>query len=407
MKLDKSTLVHSILLSFSNMLAKLLPKKPRLVVFGASNGRLYADNSRHLYEWILINRPDLQPVWLTKSKSVLQGLKQQQKPVALYSSWVGIKYLAQSQVGVFTNSLRDLAFDPFWVPDSIRLVALRHGKSVKRVRFARLEDTLSDSEIEERLRESNLIDQVISTSEFTSDIQEECLQVGRHKHVVTGYPRNDMLLDPSQEAKKNWETYLDDLRPSKVVLYGPSWRHGREPTRFFPFTDFNPDQLIAFLQERNILLLLRPHLNDLRQYPELHAFLINLSKTSVYVRLASQDVYADVNLLLPFVDVLISDYSALYHDFLLLDRPLMFFPYDYEEFARQNGFLYDYFEYLPGPAIYTLEQFFAHLDCLSRGEDPYLLKRRILRDKIHYYQDAKSCQRVAELIDSTIKTKHE
>ena len=84
-----------------------------------------------------------------------------------------------------------------------------------------------------------------------------------------------------------------------------------------------------------------PHVQDLR-YPALRAMLEALAAHPDCVRLATHEQLPDVNSFLPFVDVLITDYSALYHDFLLLDRPILFVPYDYEEFEQQNGFLYDY-----------------------------------------------------------------
>lgn len=400
----KQRVAHTIGKTTLCLLGKLRDPNRNLVVIGGMNGALYGDNSRHLYEWILRNRPDLYPVWLTKNQTVYNTLKEQGKPVALMASWAGITYLAHARIGVFTNSLHDLALSPFIIPDTLRLIALRHGKSVKRVRFARVEHKISPKEAIERSYESKLIYYAISTSEFISDIQEESLQIGRQKHIVTGYPRNDVLLSPTGEMQVRWERYLNGLNPTKIVLYAPSWRHGRERTRFFPFPDFDSDDLTTFLKHRRILLLLRPHLNDFSRYPDLRAFLDELAAGSDFIRVASHEVFPDVSMVLPFMDTLISDYSSLYHDFLLLDRPLMFIPYDYEDFARKNGFHYDYFEYLPGPAVDTFSDFCYQLDQIYQETDVYQQKRRKLSGLIHTYQDSSSCERVTALID---KIRHE
>ena len=45
-----------------------------------------------------------------------------------------------------------------------------------------------------RLKENKLIVKSIACSDFQADIQEECLLIGRNKHIVTGYPRNDWVL---------------------------------------------------------------------------------------------------------------------------------------------------------------------------------------------------------------------
>ena len=378
-------------------------KDDTLVLFGAMNGNYYGDNSRHVFQWVLKNRPDLNPVWLTRNNVVHNQLKSQNLPVALSNSILGLRLLYKAKVALFTNSFSDFAYDVKTVPAELNLIALRHGRSVKRIRFARKEHKISEEEARLRRKEGKMIRFAISTSEFISDMQEECLQVGREKHAVTGYPRNDIFFDTPHLIKKEWLKFLGDQRFNKTILYGPSWRHGREATRFFPFDDFNKEELFDCLKTNQVLLLLRPHVNDLRKYKSLKEFLSELANESINIRFAPHDVFPDVNSILPFVDTLISDYSALYHDFLLLDRPLMFIPYDYKDFEKQNGFLYDYFETLPGPAINTFKEFCAHTELLIKGEDPFAEKRRKVTDKIHTYKDANSCVRVAALIDKLLE----
>jgi len=366
---------------------------------GAANGERYADNSRHLYEWLLSERPDLEPLWLTRSREVFHSLKRNGRPVALASSWSGMRALARARVGAYTHSLYDLALSPFLVPEKLQLIALRHGKSVKKVRLAQADQALSPRELAERRHESSLVRCAISTSEFISDLQEESLRIGRSRHIVTGYPRNDALLDPTAEMRRQWEVYLGDLRPRKVVLYAPTWRHGREVTRFFPFGDFDKAALGEYLRSRNLLLLLRPHPNDAKAFPAMLAFLQQLCIDPDVMRVATQDGLPDAHSAVPFIDILVTDYSSLYHDFLLLDRPMLFIPYDYEEYNRRNGFHYDYFANLPGAGVSTMAQFLGGLESILEGQDGYGQQRSRLTEKVHEFRDARSCERVASLID--------
>lgn len=380
--------------------------KKEFILFGSSNGKLFSDNSKQLFEWMLRNQTitrNLKLVWITRSINVYKELKAQNYPVALMNSLGGRSLLHKAQLAVFTNSFYDFAANPQIVPKELNLFALRHGKSVKRVRYARKKHQMSAKEKKMRDKESQMIKYVISTSEFISDIQEKCLLLGRHKHIVTGYPRNDALFSSESENKHEWDKFLGNKSYKKTFLYAPSWRHGRESTKFFPFGDFEKEKLFHVLEKNNTLLLLRPHVNDLRKYNDLKTFLSILAESSEHIRFANHNLFPDVNSILPFVDALISDYSALYHDFLLLDRPLMFIPYDYEDFEKQNGFLYDYFENLPGPAINTFKEFCDHTELLIKGEDPFAEKRKKLTDKIHTYKDARSCERVAALIDKLIE----
>ena len=386
----------------SSSVSYFIPKQPDLVVFGAMKGDDYGDNGQHLFEWMLYNRPEARCVWLTHSKKVYDNLRSRGLPVYRTDSLRGILTVLRASAGVYTNSLRDLAAYPDMIPNSIQLIALRHGRSVKRVRFARMGDRIDETEAGSRQREGDLIRYAISTSDFISDMQEECLQIGREKHVVTGYPRNDALLDVPEPYLRRWKDYLDDANQPKVVLYAPTWRHGRIATRFFPFDDFNEQDLVATLKSNRAILLLRPHVRDLETYPQMGQFLAGLAEHDC-ILLATHREFPDANSLLPFVDVLVSDYSAIYHDFLLLDRAMLFIPYDYDDFERQNGFLYSYFENLPGPAVHTFGEFKDRLEAALSGHEDYAEKRATLRDKVHIYKDTKSRMRVADLLGSLIK----
>jgi len=301
-------------------------------------------------------------------------------------------------VGLFTNSLRDLSIDPFLVPRNIKLIALRHGKgkSVKKVRFARKNHKITKREERERKYETSLISYVISTSDFVSEIQEECLQLGLEKSVVTGYPRNDIFYD--NKRKK----IIKDK--NICVLYAPSWRHGREATKFFPFEDFDEKELAGFLKKHKLSIYLRPHKNDLSKYPELVKFLENLANISENIYLATHKTYPDVNEILLDFDALITDYSSLYHDYLLFDKPILFIPYDMENFSEENGFLYNYREYLPGPIIEKKEDFYSELGSLVFKEDFYQKQREVLKRKIHRYRGGGSSERVCSLVKKILRS---
>lgn len=369
-----------------------------LIVFGAMNGNWYADNSMYVYKWILDNRKDLNPVWFTNNDEVYSSLMKKGMPVVKIWSFKALYLLSKSHCIFFTNSLKDFCIHPFLVHKNANLIALRHGRSVKRVRFARLSHQISHKEKLERLYESKLIKYAISTSTFISKLQEECLEIGSDKHVVTGYPRNDMLLKPTRSHIDVWGEFLNNLNFDKVVLYAPSWRHGRECTVFFPFDDFSITVLKSYLEENNILLLLRPHVGELSN-SDLRESLISLCDNSKNISFAPHTVFPDINTILPFVDALISDYSALYHDYLLLDRPIIMIPYDYDTFNASNGFLYDYLSNMPGNSVSSLSELVYELDQVKKGNDLYKNKRTELRDKIHTYKDSESTQRVVGLVD--------
>ncbi len=400
LRLVRSPFLQKMLQLFVNIAVHFVKVDKHLVICGAMNGKLYGDNSKYVYEWILEQNKPSHAVWVTRNKNVYRELKRQGRPVVLSTSLSGVLCVLRARVGIFTNSLYDLAILPSLIPQRVSLIALRHGRSVKRIRFARQMHMISDLEKHDRLFESKLIRYAISTSDMISSMQEECLQIGRDKHIVTGYPRNDLLNTCTTEDMSIWTDFIGNkVRDSKVILYAPSWRHGREATKFFPFDDFDTSLLVDFLEKQNIVLLLRPHMNDLFKYPDLVRFLSGLCEKSVHIRLAGHDVLADVNTILPFADMLISDYSALYHDYLLLDRPMLFVPYDYDEFSQQNGFLYDYKALLPGPWLTSMSEFFTAVNSVVEGNDTHKVQRHRLKQMIHQYDDVNSRERVYKLIE--------
>jgi len=123
-----------------------------------------------------------------------------------------------------------------------------------------------------------------------------------------------------------------------------------------------------------------------------------LSTLTPNIRLATIKEFVEANYLLPFVDALISDYSSIYHDYLLLNRPIYFIPYDLEHFERENGFKYPYLEMLPGPVIGTQENLLMHFSRLMADDDQYTGHRAKLSKMIYSFLDGNACKRVANLI---------
>ena len=376
--------------------AKRIQIDDSLVVIGAMNGLWYGDNAKHLFEHV-VALGGVNIVWVTRSMDIYRRLRLRDYPVVYLYSIKGYITTLKAHKGFYTDSLYDLFIHPVLYNSQIQLVALRHGRSVKRVRFARKSHKITEDESEQRRIETNLIRYAISTSEMVSDMQEECLLIGREKHVVTGYPRNDSLLAPTDEMLTKWNSFLHGKSYSKIILYGPSWRHGRDATKFFPFEDFSTSELSRFLIAENILLLIRPHVTEMFSESMEHMKEVS-SKIPNNVRIINHKTYNDVNEFLPFIDILISDYSALYHDFLLLDRPILFVPYDYEDFSIKNGFLYDYFYNLPGPSIDSMQVLIGEIRLILSGLDNYSEQRERLKDKIHQYTDSHSCDRVLNLL---------
>src|SRR5699024_10461945 len=107
------------------------------------------------------------------------------------------------------------------------------------------------------------------------------------------------------------------------------------------------------------------------------------------------DLYELVNA----ADLLITDYSSIYFDFLLLDRPIIFIPLDIEEYRKTRGFLAEPYEYwTPGPKSFCYEDFEKQILRSLKDNDYYKDERRVICNMVHHYKGSNSSRRVMNLI---------
>jgi CDP-glycerol glycerophosphotransferase len=98
--------------------------------------------------------------------------------------------------------------------------------------------------------------------------------------------------------------------------------------------------------------------------------------------------------------MLITDYSSIYTDYLLLNRPVAFFAYDYEYYVNQNREIqFDYDWITPGPNCYNQTELEREiLKVLINGQDDYIQKRKEIMDLAFKYQDGNSSERIWQCV---------
>jgi CDP-glycerol glycerophosphotransferase (TagB/SpsB family) len=117
--------------------------------------------------------------------------------------------------------------------------------------------------------------------------------------------------------------------------------------------------------------------------------------SNVYFQSAHRDIYP----ILKYTNLLITDYSSIYFDFLLLDRPIVFFDYDYEEYStNMGGFYYDYEENAPGIKARSQNELHKALFSSLNGDVCFAKKRKKVLNCFHTYQDARSSNRIIKSI---------
>jgi CDP-glycerol glycerophosphotransferase len=182
--------------------------------------------------------------------------------------------------------------------------------------------------------------------------------------LIAGQPRNDQLFVKSDLDMRLFGNRMD----TKNILYAPTFRSSEE-LRFFPFPDISYQELGDFFRQNNINIFLRPHPNfDDR----IDKKLLEISHIHVF----SCRNYPEIMDYLNNFDLLITDYSSIYFDYLLLDRPIVFLPYDYDSYNQETGFTVDYEEFTPGPKPSTMKDFMDALYESLYGQGKYTNDRK-------------------------------
>ena len=383
----------------TKVIAWLVPQQNGLIVIGARNGLYFMDNSRYLFEWLHEYRPQWRVVWVTWRISLVRSLRSKGHECLWMPTPRAIVTLLRAEVAIYCNRLLDVSIHPAFIANRTKLLSLSHGVGVKAKRCTR-NDSLSwplRNELDVARRRQTL---AIASSAAMAEICARSQGLSSINYHLTGYPRNDLLFNDHSEGEAKWNQVAGNRKYSRTLLYAPTWRQGGT-AQFFPFTDFSITDLRRWLVKTDTLLLVRPHVKDARGATFRDEAVEQLVEAGgEHVRALRTDICPDCYQIMRRVDILVTDYSSIYHDFLLLDRPILLVPYDYECYRAENGFQYSYHENLPGPVIESLEQFMAVLDEISEGNDLYRDSRQNLRDRLHDIRSGDACRRVAELVES-------
>jgi CDP-glycerol glycerophosphotransferase (TagB/SpsB family) len=279
-----------------------------------------------------------------------------------------------------------------WLANGARVVNLWHGVPLKRIERDIVDGPLRrmyadrqpvKAAFRYRTRPPDLL---LAPSAF---IAERCFmsafEVPGDRCLPLGYPRTDHFFQrleapPHELLVANAATWRDLRSRDRVVGYFPTWRDGREES--MP-GHLDLEQFAAGLADRGWHLVFKPHMAQIPQGPVPGA-----------TTLSERD---DADAYLPLCDVLVTDYSSLAFDFMLLDRPIVYFVPDLDEYTAYRGFYFDPIEMMPGPIVRDPAHLIAAVSAaFETGPDPALpaVRERVWGD---YAGDASA--RLADVLD--------
>lgn len=363
-----------------------IPKKDTIWIFGSWNGKTYSDNSKYLYEFAQNHKDThIRPIWLTKKKSIVDELRMGGKECYLFYSLKGIYYSIIARVVVVSRTWNDLPLTAFLTPHKTFYVQLWHGTPLKK-----LNKVLRGSFIAEILKKvfrayiGRDYDLVISATEKTIPIYKKVFSVTSEQIHITGQPRNDVF------QSDHYKSFVGDSK--RIILYMPTWR--KQPFNYFDKKfRFDLQKIDAQLEKENAVLIVKLHFHMIETFKEIFN-----TKNIIFL-----DDISDIYPYLPSVDILLTDYSSIFFDFLLLDKPIIFMPFDKDKYVNEvGGFYFDYADVTPGYKAQDWSDVFKEVQKIFRGQDSCKSSRKKINNIFNRYHDSHSSMRVYTLIKDSI-----
>ncbi len=373
------------------------PTHHKLILLSAEYGRAYRGNTRVLFEYLVKNHTEYQIIWITYKRDLFQKLHDEfPNNVVYFYSWKGLMMIGMAKYIITQSYIHDFPGVIFNSNKQI-IIQLWHGLLLKKIFIPKERSIKKRNKIRRVVKK--YYNAVISTSDLYTYIISTCLNMPYEKIHITGLPRNDVLYDKIDKSKLIKQIIPEAPTFSKIILYAPTFRDDEE-LKIFPFQDIDLKALNDLLKSQSSILLIHAHIADLNRgfaFDTQYNRIINLDMDNL-----ERDLH-EIQEVLAISDVLITDYSSISFDFLLLDRPIIYFPYDYENYKKTRGFLLDFFQFSPGPKVYTFNDFLGKLHTALSGKDGFENDRDRINKLYNYYTDNQSSARVVKIIEQIDK----
>ncbi|WAA09705.1 CDP-glycerol glycerophosphotransferase family protein [Fervidibacillus albus] len=168
------------------------------------------------------------------------------------------------------------------------------------------------------------------------------------KVYPTGIPRTDVFFDKGYQKNIRQQLYQEFpfLKEKKVILFAPTFRGNGKQSAHYPINMLNFKKLYEHLKDEYVFLL------------KIHPFVRNDYSIPYQYRDFFYDFshYREVNDLLFVTDLLITDYSSVCFEYALLNKPMIFFGFDVEDYIRSRDFYYDFQTFIPGTLVRTTDE---------------------------------------------------
>lgn len=244
----------------------------------------------------------------------------------------------------------------------------------------------------------------ITTSDYSSLVIAASYDIRYDKMYPLGFPRNDLIHEVKIDINKIFGL---KKAPDNVIIFAPTFRdkylytvknsdnNKSSMENVFGYHNIN-DELQKLLEESNSIIVFKPH-----QYFDENTVedMYNKNILPRNVKILTENLMKTYEFgiydLFSSSDCLISDYSSISFDYLLMDKPLIFNVHDIEEYRNYRGLAFEPMEYLmPGHIVKTKEGFLSALRDIINHKDEFKEERMIINKIVNKFQNSGSCERI-------------
>lgn len=356
----------------------------KVAIFGKSIlGML--DNSKYLMNYLCNQNCEFDFFFVAEEKNVYKTLKRHRIPVVFRDLKRHEIVIKESDIWIMCDWL---------VKDWYAHLLSKRNKTFQMWHGIPLKDVSIKIKKQKIFPESYEV--FISTSEFVTENAFKKIFKST-TFLISGYPRNDIFFKEEYDERDLINVDVDTLN---LVLKkkNEGFKIGvLMPTLTYTGHDFilsgslPLDELSKFGKKQDVIFILKLH-----PTMDLLGYKINSQSENIIVYDGKKDIYP----LLKFTDFLITDYSSVYFDYLLLDKPIIFYTPDFEKMESMLLFSSKFF--FPGHIAKNQKELLKVLKSLVKEKDSFGEQRKILRKMMFRHIDGKASDRIYRYIKNSL-----
>lgn len=330
-------------------LEKHFKRDKNLWIFGCWFGQKYSDNTRLFFEYMNKKHPEVKTVWLSKNPAVLKRLKDAGYEACSSNSLKGIRYCLKA--GALFSTSGSEVMDMFC--NGVTHFSLWHGMPLKMILRDDDKSRIADKEpffntlYKKVLKKMSILEYyddlyTLTSSDFFVPYLSTAFGIPENRILPTGLPRLDAYNNNNKEPLI--EKIRKDFPECRIVLYMPTFRTSAWTKEIFnPFDSkfqFEEDAFMKSLEETNTVFLYKPHFCD-------SELLESKKRNKRFITITDED-YDEMYNFVGQTDILMTDYSSIYFDYIPLKKPVILTPFDYEEYLKTSRNMYFDYKLMEG-----------------------------------------------------------